>query len=246
VTCHALTSIMFNILLLGTLFARLNSPKNRAVTIRLSKSLLITSLEGRDDALALEFRIGEVRKYKLLNMNVSVFLYYHRENNLFIREQLLVDARGLFLAVPTEVRHVIDELSPFWNFLNNSKLNLNSSNCPICGDIFDSMAQLKIHLNHNKKISNDHLQLLKDIKSNNKINLNILKNLFRNRSSEYFEIVVLAEGTEPVTGSPIQYRQSYRSGDFVFGGQFSNCVKIKQNMKNKLIEIDFNNFDEIN
>jgi len=263
ITFHSLVTVLFNIFLLGTLFARLSSAKNRAITVKLSNKAVIIS----DDSKAYPnfvFRIGEIRRHQLLNLNISAYLFHHEsEEKLFIRERLsTTPSTGIFLAVPTEIKHVIDESSPLWKFIcERSDLGVGSGNpkylsdysCTVCGDSFTTRQQLSKHLTFNKNAQ--HLRFNADVVSMPAPTLMTVRKSLVEISAKtdivpsYFELIVLVEGTEPVTGSPIQIRHSYTMGDIVFGAQFASCWRVEDDLTGKIarkkIVVNFDLFNKI-
>ena len=242
ITFHSITTVMFNIFLLGTLFARLSSAKNRAITVKLTSRAVI-----RSDPLVsksypfFEFRVGEIRRHQLLNLNVSVYFFTHREGKLFHREKLSIfPCGGIFLAVPTEVRHVLDEASPVWRYLSGQQPESLSPNfCSVCGESFACLEQLKLHMGFMADAK--HRTALQALKST-PISLDAVRQVI---ASKYFEIIVLVEGTEPVTGSPIQIRHSYTVDDVEFGMTFRKCWDLVPSDLGKRIVVNFANFDQL-
>ena len=247
ITFHSLSTILFNIFLLGTLFARLSSAKNRAMSVRIS-SMAVVRQEEKNGYPFLEFRIGEIRKHQLLNLRMSVDLFSHKGAKLFHRHSLAIEpSGGMFLAVPTEIRHVIDETSPLWHLLSASEDPAQSFECPVCGDMFESKEQLVKHLNFTVSKSNDakHSQALKATIVVPSPTLESFKSHLR-LMDDYWEIIVMVEGTEPVTGSPIQVRHSFTVKDLIFGLHFKPCWRIDTDeLKGKKIIVDFKNFDAV-
>jgi hypothetical protein len=249
ITLHSITTVIFNIFLLGTLFARLSSAKNRAITIRLSTRAIISQ---KDQYPILSFRVGEVRRHQLLNLNISVYLFHHKSaSDLFVRELVSTSpSTGIFLAIPTEIHHVIDESSPLWKLVSPQNLEGGFA-CKVCGDQFTSKNQLQKHLNFSKNAQ--HLRFKADVVSLPTPTLSKLRQSLAEKASKegvvdsYFELIVLVEGTEPVTGSPIQVRHSYTFSDFVFGGSFMPCSKIETiDVGNrKKIIVNFDTFNKI-
>ena len=254
ITMHSITTVLFNIFLLGTLFARLSSAKNRAITVKVSSCAVIrpvTSFGAKRDLSdtlfpnnaatipVLEFRVGEFRRHQLLNLNVSVYFFTHLKGKLFHREKLnIFPDKGVFLAVPTEIKHVLDSSSPFAQFLMLSAATTNSVFCKTCGESFETLDQLKLHVNfvhaadvHGPESPDQQIPITMEQIA---IGLQRVTNM-------YFEIIVLIEGTEPITGSPIQIRHSFNIEDIKIGMVFEKCAEFSPGK----VLVNFANFDKI-
>ncbi len=244
VACHSVSTILFNVFLLGTLFSRISSAKNRAITVRFSKKLVVSVTGGASPPI-IQFRLGEIRRRQLLNLNVSAFLYSHRDSVLFDRQQLHIDpSSGILLSVPIEVTHVIDHTSPIWHFLTESSskqpaLDLRDYSCQVCGDIFSSLDQLQRHLRYKSDAS--HRRIQADFVSLSVPSIEVLRKSVSTHMANktYFELIVLVEGIEPVTGSAMQMRYSYGLHDIEFNARFDSC----QELDGTKLTVDFSRFD---
>lgn len=106
----------------GILIGKLCRPKERTQTLLVSKKAVINK---RDGSLYLMFRIGDIRKNFLINVNVRALLIYSKatkEEEIlepYIEElKVSIDENNtgeLFLMWPTTIVHKIDSTSPFWN-----------------------------------------------------------------------------------------------------------------------------------
>ena len=237
ITAQALLTVLFNVFLLGTLFARLSSAKNRAISVRVSNVAVIRA----DPLPVLEFRVGEVRKHQLLNLRVSAYLFYHDGPKLFQREKLKLDpADGIFLAVPTELKHVIDDTSPLWKLLNSKAFS--SFDCQVCGEPLRSRDALLKHLKFNSDAK--HKTALASVSATPAPTLESVTRLMKS-SEQYWEIVIVIEGTEPITGSPIQARHSFRLRDVWFNAVFVKCWTMSETDAGKRIVVDFDLFSDV-
>ncbi|XP_013199165.1 G protein-activated inward rectifier potassium channel 4 [Amyelois transitella] len=106
--------------IVGILFAKLTRPKNRAQTILFSKTAIINQ---RDRSLCLLFRVGNIRKSRIIACNVHAFLIrcVTTAGDASVSEQvelkLNVDATEDFsFMFPITASHKIDESSPFYKF----------------------------------------------------------------------------------------------------------------------------------
>ncbi len=247
ITIHGLTTVLFNIFLLGTLFARMSSAKNRAVSVRISSAAVIRDTPGTMYP-CLEFRVGEIRKHQLMNLRVSAFLLSHKGEKLFYRESLVLDPpEGVFLAIPTEIRHTISESSPLWLLLRQGLGGLPNFDCPVCGDPFTSRSSLIKHTTFMSEVGGDsrHGEAVAPLKSLPMPSVTSVASAMRGLSA-YWEILILVEGTEPITGSPIQVRHSFLARDISIGASFEKCwsVEAGENGTKKVI-VDFTMFDKI-
>jgi hypothetical protein len=64
-------------------------------------------------------------------------------------------------------------------------------------------------------------------------------------TSEYWEVILMVEGTEPITGSPIQVRHSFLASDLRIGARFHKCWSIEISETNKRVIVDFDQFDQV-
>lgn len=104
--------------LVGILFAKLTRPKSRAQTILFSKHAVVNS---RDEQLCLVFRVGDMRKSRLLNIKVAAFVLKTSDKDVFVdsNEQIHLNTviegcESTFFLWPLSVIHVIDENSPLY------------------------------------------------------------------------------------------------------------------------------------
>ena len=247
ITIHGLTTVLFNVFLLGTLFARMSSAKNRAISVRVSSSAVIRENPGSGYPM-LEFRVGEIRKHQLMNLRVSAFLLSHKGEKLFYRENLALDPpEGVFLAIPTEIRHIISETSPLWNLLRQGLGTVSNFDCPVCGDTFTSRSSLIKHSTFMSEVGGDarHGEAISPLKSLPLPSVSSIATAIDSNRS-YWEIMILVEGTEPITGSPIQVRHSFLARDIKIGETFEKCWSVETGANNaKKIVVDFKKFDNI-
>ncbi|XP_047033805.1 G protein-activated inward rectifier potassium channel 4-like [Helicoverpa zea] len=108
---------IFQAFMVGILFAKLTRPKGRTQTILYSRQAVITL---RDGQLCMIFRVGDMRKSRILNIKASVFVLKlgddYDEN--YEQTELEVEINGCestFFLWPVSVIHVIDEKSPLYS-----------------------------------------------------------------------------------------------------------------------------------
>ncbi|XP_026725706.1 G protein-activated inward rectifier potassium channel 1-like isoform X2 [Trichoplusia ni] len=107
----------FQAFMIGILFAKLTRPKGRTQTILFSKRSVVTLRDGK---LCMIFRVGDMRKSRILNIKSTVFVLKLGEdhNEDYEQRELEVEMDGCestFFLWPVSVIHVIDEKSPFYN-----------------------------------------------------------------------------------------------------------------------------------
>ena len=238
ITAQALLTVLFNVFLLGTLFARLSSAKNRAISVRVSSVAVV-----RECPLpVLEFRVGEIRKHQLLNLRVNAYLFFHNGDKLFQREKLKLNpSDGIFLAVPTELQHVLDETSPLWTLL--SLQAKRSFDCEVCGEPLRSRESRLKHLTFFADAK--HKSVLASASAVERPSMESVTRLMK-ASERYWEVVIVVEGTEPITGSPIQARHSYCLSDVWFNSEFVKCWTVTESDGGgKKIVVDFDLFSQV-
>lgn len=112
-------SSIFQSFMVGILFAKLTRPKARTQTILFSKNAIVSL---RDEQLCLIFRVGDMRKSKILDIKASMFVIRMSSNEEFIDNtdqiEMKVELDGCessFFLWPLAVVHVIDANSPLYN-----------------------------------------------------------------------------------------------------------------------------------
>ncbi|KPJ17692.1 Inward rectifier potassium channel 4 [Papilio machaon] len=116
---QCIVSSAFQSVMIGILFAKLTRPLARTRTILFSKYSVITL---RDGQLCLIFRVGDIRKSRILNIKPTAYLLKWDTDcdNLLNAEQIelkveTVECESVFFLWPVHVVHIIDEHSPFYN-----------------------------------------------------------------------------------------------------------------------------------
>ncbi|XP_065580539.1 G protein-activated inward rectifier potassium channel 2-like isoform X2 [Artemia franciscana] len=119
-SCQAMTGLLVEAIMVGVFFAKLTRPKNRAQTVRFSKKAVICERNG---FLCLVFRIGDIKKSRIINATVTAEIIRKKvnpENGAmeFIQEDLEVvseNGRNSFFFVwPIQVFHKITPSSPLY------------------------------------------------------------------------------------------------------------------------------------
>ncbi|XP_053613488.1 G protein-activated inward rectifier potassium channel 4-like [Plodia interpunctella] len=112
-------SSIFQSFMVGILFAKLTRPKARTQTILFSKNAIVSL---RDEKLCMIFRVGDMRKSRILNIKASMFILRLNKDSENIDDTEQVEMRveldgceSSFFLWPVAVVHVIDSLSPLYN-----------------------------------------------------------------------------------------------------------------------------------
>lgn len=116
---QCILSSIFSAFMVGILFAKLTRPKSRTLTILFSQQAVISL---RNDKLCFVFRVGDVRKSKILNIKVSVFILRLDVHDDYLEDfeqiELKTEVDGCdstFFLWPVSVIHVIDKDSPLFD-----------------------------------------------------------------------------------------------------------------------------------
>ncbi|XP_063831146.1 G protein-activated inward rectifier potassium channel 2-like isoform X2 [Ostrinia nubilalis] len=115
---QCIISSIFQAFMVGILFAKLTRPKARTQTILFSRHAIVSL---RDDRLCMIFRVGDMRKSRILNIKASMYLirlntdFHYLESNEQIELKTYMDScESSFFLWPVSVIHVIDECSPLY------------------------------------------------------------------------------------------------------------------------------------
>jgi len=127
-----------------------------------------------------------------------------------------------------------------WHLLCGETDKTISYECSVCGESFRNKVQL---LKHMKYEGNTHEKALRDSAAIAGPSRASLRSRLSNCSA-YWELVIMIEGTEPVTGSPIQVRHSYTMADLRFDTKFRPCWTLIDSGDRKRIVVDFEDFDK--
>ncbi|KAM3958850.1 G protein-activated inward rectifier potassium channel 4 [Aphomia sociella] len=111
-------SAIFQSFMIGILFAKLTRPKARTQTILFSKNAIITI---RDEKLCMIFRVGDMRKSRILNIKASMYVIKMDIGSNFLDDADQIELKAVldgcestFFLWPIAVVHVIDESSPLY------------------------------------------------------------------------------------------------------------------------------------
>lgn len=115
---QCICSSIFQAFMVGILFAKLTRPKARTQTILFSRHAIVSL---RDDKLCIIFRVGDMRKSRILNIKASMYVirldttFQYLECNEQIELKTYMDScESSFFLWPVSVVHVIDEHSPLY------------------------------------------------------------------------------------------------------------------------------------
>lgn len=113
---QCIVSSVFQAFMVGILFAKLTRPKSRTQTILFSK---IAAVNMRDENLNLIFRVGDIRKSRILNIKAKAFQLKHDMGHPFSDEveqtELkleTIECESFFFLWPVSFVHIIDQDSP--------------------------------------------------------------------------------------------------------------------------------------
>ncbi|VDO98557.1 unnamed protein product [Soboliphyme baturini] len=131
---QSMVGVIIQTLMVGVVFAKLTRPKKRAETLLFSRNATINLRNGK---LCLCFRIGDIRKCKLANVQIHMLMinkYTTEEGEVlpfFLNDmKVQIDTVKDFptLAWPVIACHFIDENSPLYRYdetgLQNAKLEI--------------------------------------------------------------------------------------------------------------------------
>ncbi|XP_023936308.1 G protein-activated inward rectifier potassium channel 2-like [Bicyclus anynana] len=115
---QCILSSIFQAIMIGILFAKLTRPRGRTQTILFSKHAVINM---RNDKLCLTFRVGDIRKSRILNIEPKAYVIRFNAgdsevDNLEQTELKVVvdECESTFFLWPSTAVHVIDEKSPLY------------------------------------------------------------------------------------------------------------------------------------
>ncbi|XP_023948896.2 G protein-activated inward rectifier potassium channel 4-like [Bicyclus anynana] len=115
---QCILSSIFQAIMIGILFAKLTRPRGRTKTILFSKYAVINM---RNDKFCLIFRVGDMRKSRILNIETKAYLIRlnagdSKVENLEQTELTVVvdECESTFFLWPSTAVHVIDENSPLY------------------------------------------------------------------------------------------------------------------------------------
>lgn len=104
--------------MVGLVFAKLTRPKCRRQTLLFTNNAVINK---RDDNLCLIFRVGDVRKSRIIGVSIHAFLirFQTKPGEIIKNEQIKLDlmtdtCEDIIFARPVSVIHRIDNNSPFY------------------------------------------------------------------------------------------------------------------------------------
>lgn len=108
---------IFQAFMIGILFAKLTRPKSRTQTILFSRQAVIALRDGK---FCLIFRVGDMRKSRILNIKASVYVLKSGSDDPDSYEQMDLEVEmdgceSTFFLWPVSIIHVIDSKSPFYD-----------------------------------------------------------------------------------------------------------------------------------
>ena len=241
------TAITFNAIAVGLLFQKISTGRRRGKTITFSDKAVIRRIRGIPHLM---FRIGELRRYHLIESSLRVYCIRHNripirtkedgssevETAHFLTRQLKLlhpDAAfgsHILMSIPQVLVHRLDETSPL---------------VPPRTCWYDSEGRRHIspHAAETENMTLDDAPRDTEIDD--------LKAFLLDREAE---IIVLVEGTDEGTGAATQARHSYKLSDLAWNHTFVSCLTPHQTPESKsfvrrqqspMCTIDFAKFHDI-
>ncbi len=248
---ESFASVVFNAIILGICFGKLQRGATRAVSICFSKNAIMRNINGKP---YFQFRVVEQRKLQLVEAHVRCYAIYHargghkNEVQLFQHQPLRLnhpnDELGgmLLLMLPSTVVHEIDAWSPLLPPSCRPKSNGSSMNTHTWPDVhlrrgdFEQGQSSLIEC----AVSGEQFSTERGHQLNHEFNnipypcdavltesaaddvISSMEQYFKNCE---MEILVLVEGIDPTMSTTLQACYSYKSQDIKFGTHdFSPCV----------------------
>jgi hypothetical protein len=243
------TAITFNAIAVGLLFQKISTGRRRGKTITFSDKAVIRRIRGIPHLM---FRIGELRRYHLIEASLRVYCVRHNripirtkedgssdvETAHFLTRQMKLlhpDAAfgsHILMSIPQVLVHRLDETSPL---------------VPPRTCWYDSVGGRHISP-HASKTENTTLD---DAPRDTLAEMDDLEAFLLDREAE---IIVLVEGTDEGTGAATQARHSYKPSDLAWNHTFAPCVTPQQTPESQswvrrrqspMCTIDFAKFHDI-
>jgi hypothetical protein len=243
------TAITFNAIAVGLLFQKISTGRRRGRTITFSDKAVIRRIRGIPHLM---FRIGELRRYHLIEASLRVYCIRHNripirtkedgssevETAHFLTRQMKLlhpDAAfgsHILMSIPQVLVHRLDATSPL---------------VPprTCWYDSDGDCHISPHAAETENMTLD------DAHRDTLAEMDDLEAFLLDREAE---IIVLVEGTDEGTGAATQARHSYKPSDLAWNHTFAPCVTPHQTPESQssvrrrqspMCTIDFAKFHDI-
>jgi hypothetical protein len=225
---QAFAAITFQSVAIGLLFLRISRGQKRSKTIIFSDKAVIRRVKGVPYFM---FRVAEMRRYHLIEANVRCYCIRH-ERYPASREQTSE------LQQDTEPPH-----TETYHFLTRCVKLLHPDHS-VGHSILMSLPQVITHRmdesspllpNAHEYVEPPMVTRDSSITDSCKLKNDEMKTFLRDRQAE---IIVLVEGTDDLTGTPVQARHSYRWDDIAWDCTFAPCVQPWRNNESEATTSD--------
>jgi hypothetical protein len=223
------TAISFDAVAVGLIFHRISRGRKRGKTITFSDKAVIRKIRGVPHLM---FRLGELRRYHLIEASIRVYCIRHERHPVRRSSQVAGGARNvetthfitrqvkllhpdesygnhILMSVPQVVVHRMDEFSP----LVPPRPVWYDAHGVAHADPSAGGTEGNITLDPSSKSNRQDQTLAAEIDD--------LEHFLMDRQAE---IVVLVEGTDEGTGAATQARHSYAPSDLAWNHTFAPCV----------------------
>ncbi|XP_072929528.1 G protein-activated inward rectifier potassium channel 4-like [Epargyreus clarus] len=115
---QCMVSSIFQSIMVGILFVKLTCPRSRTQTILFSK---YAALSLRNEIYCLIFRVGDIRKSRILNIKPQAFIIKQNSDNEYLDEERQIELKveideceSTFFLWPVTIVHLINQSSPLY------------------------------------------------------------------------------------------------------------------------------------
>ena len=259
--CSAIT---FDAVAVGLLFHRISRGHKRGKTITFSNKAVIQRVKGVPHFM---FRIGELRKYHLLEASVRCYCIRHErlpiQTSSRQNEELSETSRSETQELETThfISRRVKLIYPDENYGSSIWMGLPqvivhrlddtsplSPTSPIWYDAHGAAHEYPRKEEGRKGSKEDSLALPNSDDPASKLHMEDIEHFLLDRDAE---IVVLVEGTDEGTGAATQARHSYKTTDIAWNYTFAPCIQPYRSQRQEhsdrdpVCSIDFSRFHDI-
>jgi hypothetical protein len=253
--CSAIT---FQAVAVGLLFHRISRGRKRGRTIAFSDKAVIRRIKGVPHLM---FRIGELRRYHLIEATVRCYCVRHERLPIHAPKSASEGVADSNTSVPIETTHFVSRqvklLHPDENYASHIWMGLpqvivhrmdESSPLIPASTWYDAEGMAQSYPRHMEENYSHHDPLAPPMPQHGAhvVQADDIEHFLLDRD---FEIVVLVEGTDEGTGSAMQARHSYKVTDLAWNHTFVSCVYPYANRRRRsetpVCSIDFSRFHDI-